>query len=64
MNDTGPAVTEDELREALLAQLRHRLVLSKIETAQIERLSVALKRGLISVRQCLALDNDTEPQND
>ena len=56
MSDTGPATTEDELRAALLAQLRLRLVLSKIERVQIERLGVALRYGLISVRQALALD--------
>ena len=56
--------TQDELREALLARLRLQLVLTKFETLRIERLGVALKHGLISVRQCLALDNDMEPQND
>lgn len=49
---------EDELREALLAELRCELVLSKMDTLKIERLGVALKNGLISVRQCLALQRD------
>ena len=49
---------EDELREALVAELRCELVLSKMDTLKIERLGVALKNGLISVRQCLALQRD------
>jgi hypothetical protein len=52
---------EDELREALIAELRCELVLSKMDTLKIERLGVALKNRLISVRQCLArqLADDT-----
>ena len=46
---------EDELREALLAELRCELVLSKLDTLKIERLGIALKRRLIGVQQCLAL---------
>ena len=52
---------EQELREALLAELRHDLVLSKFDTLKIERLGVALKHGLISVRQCLALQSCADP---
>ena len=49
------AQEEEELRTALLAELRRDLVLSKMDTLKIERLGVALKNRLISVRQCLAL---------
>ena len=49
---------EQELRTALLAELRRDLLLSKIATLKIERLGVALKHRLISVRQCLALQRD------
>ena len=58
---------EDELRAALLARLRLELILTKLYALQIERLGVALKHGLVSVSQALALDqalaidNDTEP---
>ena len=45
---------EDGLREALLAELRCDLILSKMDTLKIERLGIALKNGMISVRQCLA----------
>jgi len=46
---------EDELREALLAELRCELVLSKMDTLNIERLGIALKHRLIGVQQCLAI---------
>ena len=46
-----------ELRDALLAELRRDLLLSKIATLQIERLGIALNCGLISVPQCLALQS-------
>jgi len=49
---------EDDLREALLAELRCNLVLSKMDTLKIERLGIALKHRLIGVRQCLALQRD------
>ena len=49
---------EEDLREALLARLRCELVLAKIDTLKIERLGVALKHRLISVRQCLALQHE------
>ncbi len=52
---------EQELLEALLAELRCEFVLSKFDTLKIERLGVALKHGLISVRQCLALQSCTNP---
>ena len=51
---------DDELREALLARLRLELILSKIDSLRIQRLGVALRHRLISVRQSLALD--TEPK--
>ena len=54
MSDKGQS--ESELRAALLARMRLELVLSKIDTLRIQRLGVALKTGLISVRQALALD--------
>ena len=52
---------EEELREALLAELRCELVLSKMDTLKIERLGVALKNRLISVRQCLARQLADDP---
>ena len=54
---------EDELREALLARLRLQLILTKFDALKIERLGVALKYGLISVRQALAIQHnpDMEP---
>ena len=55
------AQEEDELREALLAELRCDLVLSKMDTLKIERLGVALKNRLISVRQCLARQFADDP---
>jgi len=52
-----PVTTEDDdLRAAFLARLRLEFIQSKIDTLKIERLGVALKCGLISVRQALALD--------
>ena len=52
---------EEQLRDALLAELRCELVLSKINTLKIERLGIALKHRLISVRQCLARQIADDP---
>ena len=49
---------EGALRTALLAELRQDFILTKFDLLEIERLGIALKNGLISVRQCLALQRD------
>jgi hypothetical protein len=49
---------EGALRTALLAELRQDFILAKFDLLEIERLGIALKNGLISVRQCLALQRD------
>ena len=48
-----------ELRDALLGELRCELLFSKLATLEIESLGIALNCGLISVRQCLALQRES-----
>ena len=47
-----------DMREALLAELRQDLIICKMDQIEIERLGLALKQGLISVHQALALQQD------
>ena len=48
-----------ELRDTLLGELRCELLFSKLATLEIESLGIALNCGLISVRQCLALQRES-----
>jgi hypothetical protein len=49
------------VRDALLAELRCELILSKLATTGLERVGVALKHDLISVPQAIVLLNADDP---
>ena len=49
------------VRDCLLAEFRCVLILSKLATLEIEQLGIALKHGLISVPQTIALQDAGNP---